>query len=112
MDFESLKSSASNFDKITKALEASTEKPESSGNKSNILRNSASCVIYFISVLGCTFVVVVLVLGRGALGAVCPSLNVTDARSQSIRVDGISLMSVFFTTSYALPFLLLPGPTA
>ena len=35
MDFESLKSSASNFDKITKALEASTEKPESSGNKSN-----------------------------------------------------------------------------
>ena len=35
MDFESLKSSASNFDKITKALEASTEKPETSGNKSN-----------------------------------------------------------------------------
>ena len=35
MDFESLKSSASNFDKITKALEASTEKPESSGSKSS-----------------------------------------------------------------------------
>ena len=35
MDFESLKSSASNFDKITKALEASTEKPETSGSKSN-----------------------------------------------------------------------------
>ena len=35
MDFESLKSSASNFDKITKALEASSEKPESSGNSKN-----------------------------------------------------------------------------
>ena len=35
MDFESLKSSASNFDKITKALEASSEKPESSDNSKN-----------------------------------------------------------------------------
>jgi len=35
MDFESLKSSASNFDKITKALEQSSEKPETSGNSKN-----------------------------------------------------------------------------
>ena len=35
MDFESLKSSASNFDKITKALEANTDKPETSGNSKN-----------------------------------------------------------------------------
>ena len=35
MDFESLKSSASNFDKITKALEANSEKPETSGNSKN-----------------------------------------------------------------------------
>ena len=35
MDFESLKSSASNLDKITKALEANSEKPETSGNSKN-----------------------------------------------------------------------------
>ena len=35
MDFESLKSSASNFDKITKALEPNTDKPETSSNSKN-----------------------------------------------------------------------------
>ena len=35
MDFESLKQSQSSFDKITKALEQSSEKPEVSGNSKN-----------------------------------------------------------------------------
>ena len=35
MDFESLKQSQSSFDKITKALEQSSEKPEISGNSKN-----------------------------------------------------------------------------